>query len=154
VNRWRRYLSAISLVVSPLVVNAGAQRGMATPNYYPRTYSGDTFTGRIVDVEDDTIRLEYRHGNKADTFEGTLEAPCKPPGARTGRTAHASELPNDGVVTVLYTGRSVKDEKGQKKHVNTIIGLVMVEGEGKKIAEADRKLIYCTDTQQLVFKAF
>jgi hypothetical protein len=127
---------------------------MALPGYYPPTYSGDTFTGRIVDVEGDTIWLEYRHGNKVDTFKGTLDAPCKPPGARTGRTAHADELPRDGQVTALYTGRRTKDEKGEKKQVNTIIGLVMVEGEGKKIAEADRKLIYCTDTQQLVFKAF
>jgi uncharacterized protein YdbL (DUF1318 family) len=51
-----------------------AQRGTAESGYWPMGYNGDTWTGEVVAVNDDTreVTLRYTKGKKTQTFIGEL----------------------------------------------------------------------------------
>lgn len=60
--------SLLLSVVSP------AQKGTAEPDYYPMNYSGDTWTGEVTSVDEQTREfiLTYTKGQKTKTFVGVL----------------------------------------------------------------------------------
>ena len=51
-----------------------AQKGTAEPGYYPSGYSGDTWSGEVTSVNEDTreITLTYKKGDKEQTFVGVV----------------------------------------------------------------------------------
>ena len=51
-----------------------AQKGTAEPDYCPNGYSGDTFTGEVTAVNEDSreFTLTYGKGDKAQTIVGVL----------------------------------------------------------------------------------
>ncbi len=51
-----------------------AQKGSAEPDYYPMGFSGDTWTGEVTTVNEDTreFTLTYAKGDKSQTFIGVL----------------------------------------------------------------------------------
>jgi hypothetical protein len=51
-----------------------AQKGTAEPDYYPMNYSGDTWTGDVTAVNEDTreFTLIYRKNDKEQSFVGVL----------------------------------------------------------------------------------
>ena len=52
-----------------------AQKGTAEPDYYPMNYTGDTWTGVVTGINEDTreFTLTYKKGDKNETFVGILQ---------------------------------------------------------------------------------
>jgi len=50
------------------------QKGTAEPDYYPQNYSGDTWTGVVTSVNEDTreFTLTYKKNDKEESFVGVL----------------------------------------------------------------------------------
>jgi hypothetical protein len=51
-----------------------AQKGTAEPDYYPPNYVGDTYSGEVTSVNEDTreFTLTYKKKEKEETFVGVL----------------------------------------------------------------------------------
>jgi hypothetical protein len=82
-----------------LILCAGvslAQKGKAEPDYYPRGYSGDTWTGGVTafDNEQRTLTLTHGSGKNATTFVATIpDAPYE--WTRDLRKARVLDFPYD-----------------------------------------------------------
>jgi len=66
---------ALSLAVILLCAGiAAAQHGTAEPGYYPSGFNGDTWTGEVTAVTEDTreFTLTYTKGSNTQTFVGIL----------------------------------------------------------------------------------
>lgn len=52
-----------------------AQHGNAENGYYPSGYHGDTWSGVVVAVNDQTreVTLEYKKGDRVERFVGTMD---------------------------------------------------------------------------------
>jgi hypothetical protein len=139
------------LVLSGTVV---AQKATAPNGYYPASYNGATFTGRVVLTTDDTITLNYVHGSKTDTFEAFATDPCNLPSTKTmTRPMPLSQVQTGAVVTVFYEPREIKvDTRKQKK--NQVIGILFQEVNGRKVKEEHQAIFYCNPPIKLDFMAF
>jgi hypothetical protein len=51
-----------------------AQKGTAEPDYYPQNYAGETWTGLVTSVNEDTreFTLTYKKKDKEESFVGVL----------------------------------------------------------------------------------
>jgi hypothetical protein len=69
----RKLVSLIGIVILS-VGSSLAQKGTAEPDYYPQNYSGDTWTGVVTSVNEDTreLTLIYKKKDKEETFIGVL----------------------------------------------------------------------------------
>ncbi|HYK19487.1 MAG TPA: hypothetical protein VEV42_02055 [Pyrinomonadaceae bacterium] len=70
-------MKSVFVALALMVLSTGitvAQKGTAEPDYYPSGYSGDTWTGLVTSVSDDTreFTLTYKKGEKEQTFTGVL----------------------------------------------------------------------------------
>jgi hypothetical protein len=147
-NRCVRALLCCGLVASVFARVVSAQYGSAPNNYYPVGYHGATFTGTIAQTNNETITLTYTHGNKTDTFEGYVAAPCNLPSSRT------TIVKKGAVITVFYEVETIKIN-GQKQKKNRILAISFKEVDGKTVADNERRIFYCMPTPfQTYFKAF
>jgi hypothetical protein len=62
-------------------------------------------------------------------------------------------LPKGAVLTAYYIPMSAK-VNGVKTEENFVFALSYAEANGKKISDHKRVVIYCSEQQLLVFKAF
>lgn len=65
----------VALTLMALCAGASAaQKGTAESDYYPMGYYGDTWTGEVTSVNEDTreFTLTYKKGDKEQTFVGVL----------------------------------------------------------------------------------
>ncbi|HKB66837.1 MAG TPA: hypothetical protein VKC61_13355 [Pyrinomonadaceae bacterium] len=65
------------LLTIVMVISTGAslaQKGTAEPDYYPQNYSGDTWTGVVTSVNEDTreFTLTNKKSDKEESFVGVL----------------------------------------------------------------------------------
>jgi len=65
------------LVLGTLIISASmslGQKGTAEPDYYPMNYTGDTWTGVVTAVNEDTreLTLTYKKKDKEESFVGVL----------------------------------------------------------------------------------
>jgi hypothetical protein len=69
----KRVLIGVVLIVIA-AGTAPAQKGTAEPDYYPPNYSGDTWTGHVTAVDENTreFTLTYKKKDKDETFVGVL----------------------------------------------------------------------------------
>src|SRR5215475_12803958 len=82
---------------------ASAQYGTAPPAPYPIGYSGETFTGTVVETGDDTITLTSTRGRKTDKFVGRTAAICHMPVTKTTtEPLPLSQVQVGMVVTVFF----------------------------------------------------
>ena len=70
-------MRTLLLIAIVLVVSNGealAQKGTAETDYYPMNYAGDTWTGVVTSVNEDTreFTLTYKKKDKEETFVGVL----------------------------------------------------------------------------------
>jgi hypothetical protein len=132
-----------------------AQYGTAPNNYYPNSYNGSTFTGKVVRTTDDTITLTYTHGSKTDTFEGHLTSPCYLPSSKTTTgPMSASQVQMGAVITAFYEGRTVKVE-GRKQKENQVIAISFLQVNGRTVTEDHRAIFFCIPAPfHTYFKAF
>src|SRR5271165_1782096 len=82
------------LVVLLFITTAAlAQYGSAPPGYYPLGYSGDTFTGKVVSVDDSaqTISMLFDNGKKTQNFTGVFDKPCSVP-TKNGEAMKPSDI--------------------------------------------------------------
>lgn len=119
-------MKRIFFALAVLILCAGvsmAQKGTAEPGYYPMGYSGDTWTGEITAVNEDTreFTLTYTKESKTQTFVGVL-----PKGYRVKmkddsyREVEMAALMGMRVKT-YYTTKSKKDANGVKVKTNEVI---------------------------------
>jgi hypothetical protein len=147
-NRRVRAFVFCGLVASVCAGGASAQYATAPNNYYPDGYHGATFTGTITQINNDTITSTYTHGNKTDTFEGYVAAPCNMPASET------TTVKKGAVITVFYESETIKIN-GQKVKRNRILGISFKEVDGKTISDNQRKIFYCIAGRfNMNFKAF
>lgn len=132
-----------------------AQYGTAPNNYYPDSYDGVTFTGTVVSATQDTITLSYTHGNRTDTFEGYVTAPCNLPETRTTtRPTPLSGVPTGAVITAFYETKTIK-VAGRKEKKNHIIAVMFQQVTSKPIADTHKAIFYCIPTPfHTTFKAW
>lgn len=70
-------MNRLLIVIVAIVMLADispAQKGTAEPDYYPGNYSGDTWTGEVTSVNEDTreFTLTYKKKERDETFTGVL----------------------------------------------------------------------------------
>ena len=131
--------SATFLLFLLLSLVTYAQRGTAPDGYYPGDYSGDTYTGKVVDAEDRKVTLEYNNKSKTEQFVGVTIEPCMAPlkrNARTTKELHLTAIPKGSVITVLYSTRKIKGSDGRKEQAHIIIGFSFDEVNGEKLHNA------------------
>jgi hypothetical protein len=119
-----RAATFLLLSCSLVAATTFAQHGSAESGYFPATYAGDTFSGKVTAVDDAsrTVTLEFSAPNKkTETFTGTIE---KDYVARwkdgTNHTLQPSDIPIGTQLKVYYMPREVKVD-GKKMKVSTII---------------------------------
>ena len=108
-----------------LILCAGmsvAQQGTAESDYYPMGYNGDTWTGEVTAVNEDTreFTLTYTKGDKTQTFVGIL------PKGYTAKMKDGSD--QEVKMTALvgmhlkayYIAKSKKDANGVKVKTNEV----------------------------------
>ena len=133
---------------------ASAQYGTAPAGYYPDSYGGSIFTGKVQGTASESITLTYAHGVKTDTFEGHAAAPCNLPVSKTEtRPMPLSEIPATAVVTVFYETETVKID-GEKHKRHEIIAISFQELNGKAIAKENRVVFSCAPSRLHRFKVF
>ena len=146
----------IILAVYPLVLESEAQKSTAPNGYYPKTFHGTVFTGRLeatrADVQE--LTLIYVKGNKTEQFVGRLESPCVW-NDRNGTThiVGVPDLPNGAVLTAFYIPLTSKSG-GIKTTENSIFALSYAEVNGNRIPDDKRVVIFCSKQRMLDFKVF
>jgi len=93
-----------------------AQHGTARNGYYPMNYHGDTWTGTVTSVNDQTreLTLTYTKGDKTEEFTGVLKAGLK---AKRTDGSEAELKPSDfpiGTRLLVYYTPQTKKVEGQK----------------------------------------
>lgn len=138
-----RGLISYGLLMLALSGTGAAQKGTAPNGYYPAGYNGATFTGKVVQTTDDSVTLNYVHGNKTDTFEAYSAAPCNLPSSKTTtQPMPLSKVQPGAVVTLFYEPKETKvDGKKQKK--NQVVGILFLEENGRKVKEEHQAMFYC-----------
>ncbi len=142
----------IVIVICAAGLPLRGQRAVASPGYYPSSYSGDTFTGvvKAVDVNEQSLTIAYDGGKRRETFIGRLERPCAVP-SRSDRPLTVADIDIGTHVTAYYTNKPRKVH-GKKQADNHIIALTFHTWKGK--ATSPRPIHYCTGAHTLTFKAW
>jgi len=99
-----------------LLSRARAQHGSAADGYYPFGYAGDTWSGEVTSMNDDTreITLTYNKGSKTETFTGVLQVGYKVKlKDGTSHELKASEVLKGTHLMIFYMPKTKKD--GDKK---------------------------------------
>lgn len=128
-----KVILAIGLV---LVIGATAhgQHGSAPAGYYPPTYAGDTWTGIVTSVSDQSreITLTYANKDKTETFIGILQAGYKI-NLKDGSTRELkpSNIPIGAHLIVYYTAATKKVD-GKKIKTYEIFKLAQIVDDQKK----------------------
>jgi hypothetical protein len=142
---WFVRLGFVMFCMSALLA---AQKGSAPEGFYPGNYHGDTFTGTVTQASSDSLTLEYRNGNKAEVFSGTIEKACMAPTRQdphTMKELHLTAIPKNSVLTVFYNGATVKDAGGGKHEQKIILALRFDEVNGQKLTNPGRPVIMCSE---------
>jgi hypothetical protein len=105
-----------------------AQHGTAVSGYFPEKYMGDTWTGVLTAVDDDTreITLTYKNGAKTESFVGVLEKGYLAKQINgPERELKPSDLQKGTKLTVLYytVTEKIQDKKVKVKTVFLIKGI-------------------------------
>jgi hypothetical protein len=113
---------------------AQAQHGTASPGYYPPGYSGDTWTGTVTSVNDQTreIALTYTNNDKTESFTGILQAGYKVK-LKDGTTKELkpSDIPISTRLIVYYITETKKMD-GKKVKTYEIFKLIQTGDDQKK----------------------
>jgi hypothetical protein len=104
-----------------------AQHGTAEDGYYPDHYSGDTWTGIVASVSDNTreVTLTFTRGAKTESFVGILEKGyLAKPVKGAGRELNPSDL-RLGIKIKVYYHVETKKVQDKKIKINRIF---LIEG--------------------------
>lgn len=125
---------AILLLMSTCLLGM-AQKGTAPNGYYPPGYSGDTFTGKVVETEQHKITLEYTTKSKTERFTGVITQPCMAPvkikSEVMAKELPLTDIPHGSVILVLYNTDKVKQPDGSQQDTHILIGFSFLELNGK-----------------------
>jgi len=150
-------LFALSLLSTMALRSANAQKGTASPGYYPIGYNGDIFSGELLRSDDaNSVKLVYKNGTKDESFEGRIESPCQAPtqaSPRVTKELHLSAIPAGSILTVYYSPRTMKVD-GKKVQTNLVWGIRFDVVNGQKLTDPKRPIISCSHQQATPFRAF
>jgi hypothetical protein len=107
---------------------AAAQKGTAEPDYYPMGFNGDTWTGVVTEVSEDTreFTLTYKKGEKEQSFVGILAKPYIVK-MKDGRDHDVKMEELKGLrIRAYYIAKSQKDGSGAKVKVNQVFKIKFV----------------------------
>ena len=123
-----------------------AQHTTSDAGYFPCSYQGDIFTGRVNSINVDTqeFTLTYSKGSKTETFVGRLEALCDVNTGGKKVKSGVDGFPEDAVLQVLYFADSHK-ENGKQVKQNIVFWIMFVEAEGKVLVEDKRPHYQCSN---------
>jgi hypothetical protein len=108
-----------------------AQKGTAEPDYYPQGYSGDTWTGEVTSINEDTreFTLTYTKGDKSQTFVGVLPKGYKVQ-MKDGRDYEVTMADLMGKrIRAYYINKSKKDANGVKVKTNEVFKIKFLPKE-------------------------
>src|SRR3982750_882218 len=79
---WGTHMPKLLLLIAVVLTSSTlsfAQKGTAESDYYPMNYAGDTWTGVVTAVNEDTreFTLTYKKNDKEETFVGVLPSEYK-----------------------------------------------------------------------------
>ena len=117
----KKFLLSLALVLLCTGISL-AQHGTAEPGYYPSGFNGDTWSGEVTAVTDDTreFTLTYTKGSNTQTFVGVL-----PKGytvkMKDGRDYEIKMSELMGMrITAYYVTRKKKDANGVKTETHEV----------------------------------
>lgn len=155
-SRSARFLKGSGLAIFVVIVATLAlgQHGTAPSGYYPRSYNGDTFTGKVVgrDLDADTVTLEYQKGKKKENFTVKLGQGCNVP-SRTGSPMHARDIPEGTIMTAFYAPQS-ETVAGEKRKTYVVIAVSFIEWLGKTVSEDKRRVFNCGEPSYTTFQVY
>ena len=151
----RAFGIASSLFVLSFVDIAVAQKGLAPNGYYPYGYGGLTFTGEVVEIDEQNqnLTLAFTKNDKTEKFIGHLLAPCGVNSKPKPKTITVASLPPGTVLTAYYNETSKKID-GNKVKENDVIIIRVLKYHGQTIPENQQIMSLCTDQKQLTFRAW
>lgn len=122
-----RFFICLSFIL--LITGLGtAQKGTAEPDYYPMGYSGETWTGEVTAVNENSreFTITYAKENKTQTFIGVL-----PKGytvkMKDGRDHEVKMSELMGMsIKVYYITKTTKDQTGAKSKTNYVFKIRFV----------------------------
>jgi hypothetical protein len=145
------------LLLMSSITPVHAQKGIASPGYYPIGYNGDIFTGQFVSSDTaDQVKLDYKKGDKTKSFDGKLESPCHAPTKdkhREVKELRLSSIPAGTVLTAYYAPAKIK-VAGTKVRTDLIWGIRFDTWNGLELTDPNRPIILCSHPQALPYKAF
>lgn len=124
-------MKQIALIVAVVLIGTCAlfgQKGTAEPDYYPSGYSGETWTGTVTVVSEDTreFTLSYKKGQKEQTFVGVL-APGYKVKMKDGREHQIKMEELMGLkLRAYYISKNQKDANGNKVRVHNVFRIKFV----------------------------
>jgi hypothetical protein len=130
----------------------GDYRGGGT---FPNGWRGSIFKGKLIKGEGDQLTLEYKKGDKTQTFVGTFPKDgCGIPRADgAAKAAQPADLDPGTVLMAHYVDDSIK-VNGQKQKIKSIVGLTILEYKGQEIDKDHQQFFPCPANIRLVPMAF
>lgn len=133
------------LLITLVAVEAAsfAQYGTAPNGFYTSPYDGQTFTGKViaVDQSSEAITISYENGKKNETFVGRLKQACTV-ASTDGKGMTALDLPIGTDVTVYFQPTPRKEGSTSVKE-NLIIGIMFHSWEGHPVKPAKKGMYPC-----------
>lgn len=122
---------------------------------FPIAYQGSIFTGKLIKGEGNEITMEYKKGDKVQTFVGTFPKEGCGIARADGleKPAQASDLLPGTILIAHYIEEKVK-VNGEKKKIYTIMGLTILEYKGQPVDKDHRKFFPCPADVHLILKGF
>lgn len=122
---------------------------------FPNGWHGAIFTGKLIKGEGNEITLEYKKGDKTQTFVGIFpKEGCGIPRADgSDKPAQPADLTPGTVLRAYYLDENIK-VNGQKQRVKSVMGLVIVEYKGQAIDSEHQTFSPCPTNARLVPMAF
>jgi hypothetical protein len=133
---------------------AFGQHGTAPNGYYPSSYNGDIFSGKVtaVDEASELITVSVQKSNKTETFVGRLHEPCAVP-SKDGKPMTALDLPVGTDVTVFFDTNVHTDGIKSVKE-NSIIGIMFHSWDGHPVKQPSKKMYSCSGAISHYWRCF
>lgn len=149
-------MKTFPLLLVLLLCNSVAfgQYGIAPNGYYPSSYNGDIFSGKVTAVDEASgqITISFEKAKKTETFVGRLQQPCAVP-SKDGKPMTAMDLPIGTDITAFFETDVRKDGNASVKE-NSIIGIMFHSWDGHPVKQPSKKMYSCSGVMSHNWRCF